>query len=128
VHGDFHYGNLLYREGRVVAVIDWEIAEIGQPLMDLAALSLVALRRRFRSEVNPGGMLEVGVEELLEMAGVEPEEIRWYLAATCFKYSAILGYNLGLHRRGRRPDPVYEELLPTITGLIEIGLEYMPAG
>jgi hypothetical protein len=45
------------------------------------------------------------------------------LAATCHKYAAILGYNLGLHRRGKRIDPVYEGLTRTIPGLIDVGLE-----
>jgi aminoglycoside phosphotransferase (APT) family kinase protein len=36
LHGDFWPGNLLWREGRLVAVVDWEDAEIGEPLMDVA--------------------------------------------------------------------------------------------
>jgi len=36
VHGDFWPGNLLWREGQLVAVIDWEDAAIGDPLQDLA--------------------------------------------------------------------------------------------
>jgi aminoglycoside phosphotransferase (APT) family kinase protein len=33
VHGDYHYGNMLFRGSEVVAVLDWEIAQIGQPLL-----------------------------------------------------------------------------------------------
>lgn len=36
LHGDFWPGNVLWRDGRLVAVIDWEDAEIGDPLVDLA--------------------------------------------------------------------------------------------
>ena len=36
LHGDFWPGNLLWRDGRLVAVIDWEDAKIGDPLEDLA--------------------------------------------------------------------------------------------
>jgi aminoglycoside phosphotransferase (APT) family kinase protein len=36
LHGDFWPGNLLWKEGRLVAVIDWEDAEVGDPLADLA--------------------------------------------------------------------------------------------
>jgi aminoglycoside phosphotransferase (APT) family kinase protein len=36
LHGDFWPGNILYRDGRIVAVIDWEDAKTGDPLADLA--------------------------------------------------------------------------------------------
>lgn len=36
VHGDFWPGNLLWQAGELVAVIDWEDAEVGNPLMDFA--------------------------------------------------------------------------------------------
>ena len=36
LHGDFWPGNVLWRDGRLVAVIDWEDAALGDPLDDLA--------------------------------------------------------------------------------------------
>jgi aminoglycoside phosphotransferase (APT) family kinase protein len=36
LHGDFWPGNLLWRDNRLVAVIDWEDARLGDPLVDLA--------------------------------------------------------------------------------------------
>lgn len=36
LHGDFWPGNLLWRAGQLVAVIDWEDALLGDPLADLA--------------------------------------------------------------------------------------------
>lgn len=35
-HGDFWPGNILWRNGKIAAVIDWEDALIGDPLTDLA--------------------------------------------------------------------------------------------
>jgi len=35
-HGDLWPGNILWREGEIVAVIDWEEALIGEPLADVA--------------------------------------------------------------------------------------------
>jgi aminoglycoside phosphotransferase (APT) family kinase protein len=35
LHGDFWPGNVLWREGKLVAVIDWEDAKLGDPLADL---------------------------------------------------------------------------------------------
>ena len=36
LHGDFWPGNLLWRDGALVAVLDWEDAHVGDPLADLA--------------------------------------------------------------------------------------------
>lgn len=40
LHGDFWPGNLLWREGALVAVLDWEDAAQGDPLADLAIARL----------------------------------------------------------------------------------------
>jgi aminoglycoside phosphotransferase (APT) family kinase protein len=36
LHGDFWPGNTLWRDGELVALIDWEDAAVGDPLVDLA--------------------------------------------------------------------------------------------
>jgi aminoglycoside phosphotransferase (APT) family kinase protein len=43
LHGDYWTGNVLCREGQVVAVIDWEDARVGDPLDDLANARLEIL-------------------------------------------------------------------------------------
>jgi aminoglycoside phosphotransferase (APT) family kinase protein len=40
LHGDFWPGNILWREGQLAAVIDWENAASGDPLADLANVRL----------------------------------------------------------------------------------------
>lgn len=119
VHADFHYGNMLFRNGGVVALLDWEIAQLGQPLLDLACLAVVAHASRTGEDRVPGGgAVSVPDDVLLDMYEAEPEEFRWYLAFTYYKYASIFGYNLMLHRRGKRPDPVYEERTTTIVDFI----------
>jgi aminoglycoside phosphotransferase (APT) family kinase protein len=43
VHGDFWPGNILWNEGNIAAVLDWEDAAIGDPLSDLAGCRLELL-------------------------------------------------------------------------------------
>lgn len=38
IHGDFRLSNLLVRESRITAVLDWELCTLGDPLADLAWL------------------------------------------------------------------------------------------
>lgn len=126
VHGDFHYGNLLYRDGRVAAVLDWEIAELGQPMLDVGCLGMVAVRH------HPGPPptavevdLDLDLDALVELSGEPPAEVRWHTALACFKYAAILGYNRSLHLRGRRPDPYYERMAPVTAWLVVEGLRLL---
>jgi aminoglycoside phosphotransferase (APT) family kinase protein len=122
VHGDYHYGNILFHGPQVVAVLDWEIAQIGQPLLDLGCLCVMTIRRSFRDAPSPGGALAIAMDELFDLYGVQASEMRWFVALSLYKYAAILGYNLMLHRRGKRPDPMYEQLTTTITGMIDQGI------
>ncbi len=128
VHGDYHYGNMLFRGAQVVAVLDWEIAQIGQPLLDLGCLCIVSIRRQYQGAPNPGGAIDVSVEDLYRLYRVDASEMRWYAAMSLYKYAAIFGYNLMLHRRGKRPDPMYEGLTDTIVGMIDEGIALLDRG
>ena len=128
VHGDYHYGNMLFRGPEVVAVLDWEIAQLGQPLLDLGCLCIVSIRRQYQGAPNPGGAIDVSLEDLYRLYGADPDEMRWYAAMSLYKYASIFGYNLMLHRRGKRPDPMYEGLTTTITGMIEEGIQLLDRG
>lgn len=35
VHGDYKLGNHIWRDGKVVAVLDWELSTVGDPMQDL---------------------------------------------------------------------------------------------
>lgn len=128
VHGDYHFGNMRFAEGRVVLLVDWEIAELGDPLLDLGSLALASLRRRYLPDPNTFGNLEVPIAELVAGAGASPDRARWFVALSCYKYVAIIGYNLTLHLSGKRPDPIYERLTATTTGLLEDGLAILRDG
>ena len=43
LHGDFWPGNVLWKNGQLVAVIDWEDAQVGDPLADVANCRLEIL-------------------------------------------------------------------------------------
>jgi len=46
LHGDFWPGNLLWQDGAIAAILDWEDAAVGDPLSDVACCR-VELRYRF---------------------------------------------------------------------------------
>ena len=47
VQGDTGPGNFMYAAGRVVALVDWELAHLGDPMDDIAWLSLRATQEPF---------------------------------------------------------------------------------
>src|SRR5437899_12400149 len=96
VHGDYHFGYMLFRGADVFAVLDWEIAQIGQPLLDLGCLCIVAIRRQYQGAPNPGGAISVSMDELFDMYGVSDAEMRCYAEISLYKYASIVCYNIML--------------------------------
>src|SRR2546427_8244703 len=83
VHADFHFGNLLFDpDGEVVAVLDWEIAEIGQPLIDLSCLAVAGMSRGGEL-VGPVPGPTLAPEELADLYGIDAAELGWYGAFSC---------------------------------------------
>lgn len=129
VHGDFTYGNMLFHDSgsgvAVTAVLDWEIAQIGQSLLDLGSLCVIAKRHDFPKDPNPSGAVRASVEWLIDEYGAHGEPVEWFVAMSYYKYAGIVGYNTMLHRRGKRVDPIYDLMPDTVTGLIDGALELL---
>jgi aminoglycoside phosphotransferase (APT) family kinase protein len=52
LHGDLWPGNVLWHEGQIAAIVDWEDAAIGDPLRDLAVSRLELLWAYGREELD----------------------------------------------------------------------------
>jgi len=105
VHGDFRLDNLLVdRDDQVAAVIDWEMATVGDPLTDVALL-LVYQRM---AELDTGyavadastasGFLtdDAMLDRYATASGRDLSEMGFYLGLAYFKLAVILE---GIHRR-----------------------------
>jgi aminoglycoside phosphotransferase (APT) family kinase protein len=72
VQGDTGPGNFLYEGGRVTAVLDWELAHLGDPMDDVAWLSL-------RAAQEPFTHLPDRLREYEILSGIEVDDERvWY--------------------------------------------------
>jgi aminoglycoside phosphotransferase (APT) family kinase protein len=125
-HGDFQVANLFYsREGRLLAVIDWELVGVGATLNDVGWIATfndpAAWAGRGRG-AGPGEAEFPGAEELAAMyaeAWGEPlPDLGWYRALAAYKFAIISGFNLSLHRRGKRHDPMWETVAESIEPLL----------
>jgi aminoglycoside phosphotransferase (APT) family kinase protein len=103
MHGDYHLGNVMFRyaEGRLAAIIDWELATIGDPLLDLGHLLAMWPRREGRDGavvVNfpglpPGDEL---VTRYFERSDRELTSLAFYRVLACYRLAIILE---GTHAR-----------------------------
>jgi len=101
VHGDYRIDNLIYaqQEPRVLAVLDWELATIGDPLADFTYLAMYwVMPRDGRSglvgvDLEAEGLptLDEVVAQYCDASGRERlEGLHWYFAYNLFRVVCIL--------------------------------------
>jgi aminoglycoside phosphotransferase (APT) family kinase protein len=91
VHGDFRLGNLLVDPSGLRAVLDWELAHLGDPLEDLGWFCVRAWR--FGSPLPAGGVAtrEELVRAYESAAGttVDLDALRWWEVLGTLKWGVI---------------------------------------
>jgi aminoglycoside phosphotransferase (APT) family kinase protein len=129
-HGDFQWANLLYSEDtRLQAVIDWELCGIGASLNDVGWICAFNDPRAWAHEGATSGGLMPHADELEAMYreawGADAGDIRWFKALAVYKFGIITGFNLMLHRRGKRHDPHWEEIAPSMETNMAYAMEML---
>jgi aminoglycoside phosphotransferase (APT) family kinase protein len=128
VHGDLNWSNCLYENEQLRAVIDWELAQIGAVLIDLGWICLFSDRDSWVKQdlvprhVPPPDEL-VAIYREYSKATVSDADARWFRAFACYRFGVITAFNVMLHRRGKRPDPTWEDIALTGPRFFERGLE-----
>ena len=97
VHGDYRLGNLIVKDGRVQAVVDWEICTLGDPLADVGYL--------LNDWVQPGEEVLWGkpptttsgfpsrqalLQRYASITGFDVSQINFYRAFAMWRMAAIL--------------------------------------
>jgi aminoglycoside phosphotransferase (APT) family kinase protein len=128
VHGDFQWGNLLAARGQdgtpeLAAILDWELARAGTVLDDLGWLCVFSDPDGWAA--SPYSADIPGPGQLIEWYGADPAEVAWHRALGGYAFAVIIGLNLMLHRRGKRPDPHYEDLAPSAPTLVARALDVL---
>jgi hypothetical protein len=91
VHGDFRNGNLIVGAGGIRAVLDWELAHLGDPLEDLGWLCVKAWRFGSPLPVGGFGTVEqlVGAYEAAGGTRVDPDALRWWEVLGTLRWGVI---------------------------------------
>ncbi len=106
VHGDFRNGNFVVDTNGMAAVLDWELAHVGDPAEDFGWLCVRSWR--FGKPENPvGGFGQL--HELLEayqQAGGSPistEQVHYWQAFGTLRWGVICLFQVFSHLRGEQP-------------------------
>lgn len=117
VHGDYRIENLIFDGTRPVAVLDWELCTIGEPLSDLA---YCCLWHHFPADILNGvGDLDLGqlcipqesalLDRYAALGGPEPHAThRYFLGFAFYRLAAILQgvYRRALDGNAASPDAI----------------------
>lgn len=116
VHNDYRLGNVVLAPvppGRVAAVLDWELATVGDPLFDLGYFlaSVPDGAAGTATEEMAAAMLEEGwptraelTATYAELTGRDVDRLDWYVTLAQWKLAALYDY-----QRRRATDPYYDD-------------------
>ncbi|MFI9777585.1 phosphotransferase family protein [Streptomyces sp. NPDC051956] len=136
VHGDYRLDNTILAPGdpgRIAAIVDWEMATLGDPLADLGMLLMYwdpvcepVLGARHVPTANPG--FPTGrelAERYAESSGRDISSVAWYQALGCFKLAVIAE---GIHARylaGQTVGTGFEHVGAAVPALLRSGRELL---
>jgi aminoglycoside phosphotransferase (APT) family kinase protein len=102
VHGDFRLGNLLVDRSGLVAVLDWELAHLGDPLADLGWFTVRAWRFGGAGEVAGLGSIDelVDAYENAGGASVDRDALRWWQVMGTLRWGVICMLQASTHLSG----------------------------
>lgn len=125
VHGDFRFGNVMFEHdapARVLAVLDWEMATLGDPLADLGYLTATHCDASSPSTVmeitsatkREGYLDSAGLaDRYARRSGLDISDLPWYQALALWKSSIFLEAIYTRWRRGERPGDTFAHELET---------------
>jgi aminoglycoside phosphotransferase (APT) family kinase protein len=102
VHGDFRNGNMIVGPDGVRAVLDWELAHLGDPMEDLGWLCVRAWRFGSKLPVGGFGQRSDLFAAYGEAAGVEvdPKVARWWEVLGTLKWGVMCIIQAASHLHG----------------------------
>jgi aminoglycoside phosphotransferase (APT) family kinase protein len=132
VHGDYRLGNTMFAPGapaRLVAIFDWELATIGDPLADVGYLVATwsqhddpedALRGLSAATRRPGFPTR---DELIaryeERSGRSMSDVRWYMTLALWKSAVFLEGSYKRRLAGTTEDAFFDRLKTGVPDIAE---------
>jgi aminoglycoside phosphotransferase (APT) family kinase protein len=136
IHNDYKYDNLILEPtnlSQIIGVLDWEMATLGDPLMDLgvtlsywveATDSDAARKGSFGPTTLPGSYTRRDlVDRYRKQTGRNIENIHFYFCYGLFKLAVIVQQIYARFARGLTKDPRFNNLNEMVRSLSEQAVE-----
>ncbi len=141
IHNDYKYDNVVLDpadHSRIVAVLDWEMATLGSPRMDLGTTLGYWVEESDDARLRgaafgptdlPGSLTRAGVvERYEERSGRRVERPVFYRVFGMFKIAVIVQQIFARYQRGSTQDPRFAALGYFVELLAEVGGEAASSG
>jgi aminoglycoside phosphotransferase (APT) family kinase protein len=119
IHGDWRIDNVVFdlKQARIVGVLDWELATVGDPLMDLGSAlaywvdrddepGFAALRRQ-PSHLPGMPTRDEFVQKYLGASGVRCDDFTFYEVFGLFRLAVIIQQIWARYRAGQTTNPAF---------------------
>jgi aminoglycoside phosphotransferase (APT) family kinase protein len=136
VHGDYRLTNVIYTAdlSGIAAVVDWEMATLGDPLTDVGLLVVYHHLAEHQELTMPmmrpaDGFLSADqlAARYAAASGRELGELRWYVAFGYYKLAVIAEGITARHLQGKTVGPGYERFGEIVPMLLTSALEALEA-
>jgi aminoglycoside phosphotransferase (APT) family kinase protein len=142
VHGDYRLGNTIFAAAapsRLVAVLDWEMATIGDPLADLGYLCMMwteasdpekGLREHLGRVTRAEGFLTRAelIARYEQGSGRSMRDLRWYVTLALWKSVVFMEGNYKRALAGATDDPYLKQFGEGVIELARMAEEVGPDG
>lgn len=128
IHGDYQFANVMFHHGapaRMAAIVDWEMATIGDPLLDLAWVVMgwpdQGEARGSTGYVDYRGMPNRAdlLERYTTVSGRPVDEIDYYVVLARFKMAVVLEGGYARFVAGGADNPKMESFGPIVLEMAE---------
>jgi aminoglycoside phosphotransferase (APT) family kinase protein len=132
IHGDYRLDNVIVDPVArdIAAVLDWEMATLGDPLADVGLLVVYTRARSPEDQLITGDVTEATgfpptaalVERYARRTGADLAQLAWYVGLACFKLAVVLE---GIHFRftqGKTVGAGFDQVGARVPGLVREGL------